>query len=389
MSFAALLRLVLVSAMIAAGSALFPSSAALAQGDDLTQTYLNPGDQVAFAYPADWVLEPFFVPGIAFVANSQAAHSITETEGPVPDGMIMVVMMTPEGIEGVFGQVPTSLQDGFNILLEEQEDPAWFAPPSAVSFGTHEALQSFGETPVGESFLLAINVGGQVVLATITTAPGEYARFAPTVLAMLASLGIGAPTPTSGAPTGGESAADDPAPTATPAATPTPPATATPVPEGALDITYPDGWQAFEAFPGARIIHSAAVSDDLVGEVQPGIATIYLATPVALFGNYDMAARAAGAGLPLDTVGDLVTAFAQIWVAGEGLALADLDTFAVVDYDAARIDFTTATNEGFVLGIDHDGEWLILHVTAAPGELADFERTVLQMAKSIAYTPPN
>jgi hypothetical protein len=145
---------------------------------------------------------------------------------------------------------------------------------------------------------------------------------------------------------------------------------------GDLALEYPAGWAALEMTEGNITIMNEMSLDYTLSSGQ---VVVNIATPSTVEWYLQE-----GIGLPEDPT----EAMASFWTSVEEKELGEVSDVTVGDYTGTRLDFTAAeTEEGYVLLLDVDGGALAVQVTAAAGELTDFDAEVTAILESIVYTP--
>ena len=146
-----------------------------------------------------------------------------------------------------------------------------------------------------------------------------------------------------------------------------------------LSFSYPAGWVAVDRYGVVMLSNEEGTLEADV--IPPGGIGVILVGPQTL-----------RAVLPLEDMGLMDVAVTM----AEGFALEGVEPGSLVlvamtigDWPAVRLDFGTEEGDGVILAMDHgDGEILVVVGATAPGEMGQFEATVLAIAATVAYAPP-
>lgn len=319
-------------------------------GDDRDAAFEAEDGSFSFAYPSAWYADEFFIPGLFFVATSEAeVEQMTSEEPTFPSGEMLLTILSPQASGLVFeGAEPATIAEAMELFLAVEEDTTEYGEPEAITIGDYDALVTDGATPEGEGLAIVIALdNGEFVLASAFAAPGEFGEFEDTVMAILATITYTTPEDM----------------------------IAFESQDGSLTLEYPAGWSAFERIEGdINIMNEFSLEYTL----HSGQVVVNIATPPTV----EWYLRE-GVGLPDDPT----EAMASYWASVEEKELGEVSDVTVGDYTGTRLDFTTTSEEGYILLLDVDGGALAVQVTVAVGEMADFETDVTAILESLEYTP--
>lgn len=330
---------------------MLPALAQAQDSVDLDATFEAEDGSFSLAYPSDWYADMFFIPGFFIVATSEAKVEQMTAEEPVfPPGEMLLVIVTPQASSIVFmGAEPATPDEAMEMILVMQGDTAQSGEAEAITIGDYDALVTDVTTAAGEGVAAVIELDdGEFVLAAALAAPGEFAEFEDTVMAILASMTYG---------TSGDMVAFTSE-------------------DGSLTLEYPAGWAALEQVEGDIHIMNE-ISFDYT--LHSGQVVVAIATPATV----EWYLRE-GIGLPDDPA----EAMASYWTSVGEKELGEVSEVTVGDYTGTRLDFTTPTEDGYVLLLDVEGGALAIQIMTATGELADFDAEVTAILESLEYTPP-
>lgn len=150
----------------------------------LTQTFQSSDGTTSLHYPAGWVAQELL--GQVTIATSQAA---VDAPAPTPGQFQVRLFATPiNAIQGLpVGATPRDVLQFFAESLSTSG--VMFNESSAFNIGERPAARLEGSGVDGQAVVLAADLGGgNYVFASATAAPGEIARFEPTLLAILDSF---------------------------------------------------------------------------------------------------------------------------------------------------------------------------------------------------------
>lgn len=335
--------------MIAAALGALP---ALAQdGENLSETFETNDRSLRLDHPAGWTAEEMILPGLVLLGSSPAAvETVFDDESRLAAEDVVLMIIGPHAISLVFDEDPPATMRQAAALLAESASGETGEVGELVerTLNGQPALSFPASGSQGDGVGVVIDFDGELVVVSAMAAPGEFEAFEQTVFAILDTL-------TYAVPEGLASFETE---------------------DGALTFEYPAAWQTVDLMEG-----SVFVTNDLAafGEnIAPGTVIVLINTPEANFA-FSMGEQ--------DEMGAAVTEFAELWVEGEGRRLADPVETKIGEQAAMRVDYTTPQSEGFALAVDYDGAWLLIAVTTAPDELADFEEPVMALLASIAYQP--
>jgi hypothetical protein len=148
--------------------------------------------------------------------------------------------------------------------------------------------------------------------------------------------------------------------------------------DGTVSFQYPSGWQVTE-----RILQiSIATSQEALEANSP--------TPGQFAARMLLGPAAAVSGLTTDsTPVEVVNQFITLLGEQDGTTFNPTSEITVGDRPAARVDGSAADGQGVLIAVNMgDGIYNIVSATSAPGELAQFEPTLLAILASVAYREP-
>jgi hypothetical protein len=336
---------------------------ALAQGDgeELTETFVTTDGSISLKYPAGWAIDSPYMADMIIFSNDPAGLE-TDDES-IAAGSVLVYLFGPQSSSMVFsGDLPASLDDAVEMIVQMAEDSEGdgtpmpdLSAPAALTLGEYAAVRIGVSTADAEGSMILIDFGGKFGIASITVAPGELPKFEATVMAVLDTLVYAAPT-------GPLTFTND---------------------NGTLSLEYPPEWVALDMQIVAVATSYDAIQFENTEPAAPGSVMIFVYPP-------DIFSTLIAEAQDLKGVASLL---AQYWVPDfdpEKLGTPDGAPLAFVKFgerEAVRIDFTTATDQGYAFALDIDGQIVAVLVRAAVGELEDQDAAIMSIVDSIQYTP--
>ena len=180
----------------------------------------------------------------------------------------------------------------------------------------------------------------------------------------------------------------------TPASTPLPPtATEDPLPltytsvNGALTIRYPRGWVVEEQGALVGLANNDAAMRAVIG--QRSMAAEQVGILLTAFSPTTAAAIVEQNGLAVETPSpaDLIGIIASNVSAGTP---GEVITTTINGVNAAHVTLIVDSGDSMAIVVDAGGgSFALLQAATAPGELPQFQDTLLAIAGTVTFTPPN
>lgn len=323
----------------------------LAQDDDeQLATFVSSDNAITFDYPAEWHTEEFMLPGIVFMGNSTEVVSASlASEEPVVAGGLFMGIIAPQAISLMFeGVIPESLEEAMDLFIvtneAEEGEETEAGEIEEIEINERNALVVPIIATTGEGLVYIIDFDGEYLFISVIAATGEFEDFADTVTAIVETI-------------------------------------AYTTPEGVLtfqgdtlSFEYPATWLTFPLGEG-----SYTVMNDIGINQTPVSGQLWMLinepNAVSLF------------SLPEDATPEMVAeGFVDVAVQGEK-ELSEAAEILIGDYAGIKLDFVSAENEGYVLVLEVEDGVLVIAVSAAVGEIDDYEAEVMALIKSMVYTP--
>ncbi len=150
----------------------------------LTQNFVSSASGISLQYPADWVASDLL--GQVIVANFSGAE---DTDVPAPGQFQARLFVTPISVITGLPLDATSRQIIEFFAQSLASTGATFNPAADVTVGGHSAARIDGSSTDGQAVVFVIDLGeGNFLFASATSAPGELARFEPTLRAILTTI---------------------------------------------------------------------------------------------------------------------------------------------------------------------------------------------------------
>lgn len=148
--------------------------------------------------------------------------------------------------------------------------------------------------------------------------------------------------------------------------------------DGTVSFQYPSGWQVTEFIRQISI----ATSPEAVEATSP--------TPGQFAARMLLGPIAAVSGLTTEsTPVEVVNNFMSVVGGQDGTTFNPTSEITVGSRPAARVDGSAADGQGVLIAVNMgDGIYNIVSATSAPGELAQFEPTLLAILESVTYSEP-
>lgn len=319
----------------------------VAQDDDLDlgATFESSDGALMFDYPSDWYAEEFVMPGVAFLSTSQSAlYTALQTGAPAESSGLLFNIIGPQASRTMFEDAPPATLEDALAAFTATSNETEFGDPTALTVGDYDVLYVSASGPGGEGLGIALAINDGYALISASAATGEFTQYEDTVWAIIETIRYT-------------------------------------VPEGMIRFNddsiyfdYPADWHMVQAMQGSYI----AFNDlSMSTTPEPGQIMIVIAIPesVAMRGMPDHADP------PI-----LAEEFTALWVEDE-YEIGEPETITLGDADALRFTFASDTNEGYAIFVATDADTLAIFVSAASGELADFEAEVAAIIDSIVYKP--
>ncbi len=316
-----------------------------AQDDDLDlgATFESSDGALVFDYPADWYAEEFVTPGVAFLGTSQSAlYANLQDAAPAESGSLLFNIIGPQASRAMFEDAPPASLAEALAAFTATSDETEFGEPTELTVGDYDALYVTASNPSGEGLGIALAINDDYALISASAATGEFAHYEETVWAIIATIRYTVPA-------GMIRFNDDD-----------------------IYFDYPADWHMVQAMQGTYIVFNDL---SMSTTPEPGQIMIVIAIPDS----------AAMRGMP-DHVDPPILAeeFTALWVEEEH-EIGESEAITFDDSDAQRFPFTSDTSAGYAIFIATDTGTLAIFVSAASGELVDFDTEVAAVIDSIVY----
>ncbi len=199
--------LFLLAILLVAACSTTPSSTTLTV-PTLDQTYTSGDGTLTFRYPAGWVTRES--EGQIFLGTNAEVLESTGSSAPATPGQFAaaVIVFPTASVTGLGAQAgPLDVVSAFAPFLSGASEtagdtsPPVFGDPIAITIGSRRAARVEGTSGADQALLIALELeSGVFAILAGGSAPGELARFEPTLLAIAETMQYSAAVPISTPP---------------------------------------------------------------------------------------------------------------------------------------------------------------------------------------------